>query len=138
MASQRKRSLAQRKSLWTLVVGNSLEILGELPHLQKEIDELRAVEKEVLALSAKQARYRARSQELTKKLRALGKKGDNLRSRIGASIRGRFGFSHSKLIQFGFKPHRGGVKLARELATLSTPGETTPQDARAEEEGDAP
>ena len=50
----------------------------------------------------------------------LSKKADNLRGRIGASIRGQYGFSHMRLMQLGFRPHRGGIKLQRELADLVT------------------
>jgi uncharacterized protein YhaN len=134
MAAPRKRSLAHRKSRWSLVVDNSHLILEDMPHVQPDIDELKALEKEILALSAKQARYNAKLREMNQKIRALAKKADNLRSRIGASVRGKYGFSHARLIQLGFKPHRGGLKLERELAALSASGETVPGDAPPSEE----
>ena len=133
MAAPRKRSLAERKSRWTTVVRNSHLILEDMPHMQPQIDELAALEKEIMALSAKQARYSARLREITLKLRVLGKQADNLRGRIGASIRGQYGFSHTRLIQLGFRPHRSRLKLDRELAAL---GVDAPQDLVPEPEGD--
>ena len=134
MAAPRKRSLADRKSRWSLVVGNSHLILEDMPHLQPEIDELRALEKEILTLSTKQARYTSKLRETTLKRRVLAKQADNLRSRIGASMRGKFGFSHMRLIQLGFKPHRSRHKLERELAALQASGETVPEGAPPPEE----
>jgi hypothetical protein len=119
MAARRKRSLADRKQQWGLVVDNSHLILEDMPHMRSEIDELRAMEKEILALSAQQARLNAKLRGLTLKIRVLAKKADNMRGRIGSSIRGHYGFSHTRLIQLGFRPHRGGIKLQRELADLS-------------------
>lgn len=137
MAAPRKRSLADRKGRWSLVVGNSHLILEDMPHIRQEIDELRALEKEILALSAKQARYNAKLREMTQKRRVLAKQADNLRSRIGASIRGKFGFSDMRLIQLGYKPHRSRLKLERELANLPASGEPVPEEVPpSEEEGD--
>ena len=133
MAAPRKRSLAERRSRWTVVVRNSHLILEDMPHMQPQIDELGALEKEVAALSAKQARYTARLREVTLKLRVLAKQADNLRGRIGASIRGQYGFSHSRLTRLGFKPHRSQLKLGRELAAL---GVDAPQDLMPEPEGE--
>jgi hypothetical protein len=83
-------------------------------------------------------RVNAKLRELTAKIRVLAKKADNMRSRIGASIRGQYGFSHTRLIQLGFKPHRSKLKLERELAELSTSGANVPGQAPPpEEEGDA-
>ena len=137
MAAPRRRSLADRKSRWSLVVGNSHLILEDMPHIQPEIEELRALEKEILALSVKQARYNAKLREMTRKRSVLAKQADNLRSRIGASIRGKFGFSDTRLIQLGFKPHRSRLKLERELAGLPASGEAVPEDVPpSEEEGE--
>lgn len=133
MASPRKRSLAERQRRWNVVVRNSHLILEDMPHIQPEIDELSALEKKISALSAKQARYTSKLREITLALRVLAKQADNLRGRIGASIRGQYGFSHSRLGQLGFKPHRSRLKLDRDLAAL---GGTAPQDVVPEPEGD--
>jgi hypothetical protein len=134
MAARRKRSLAERKQSWSRVVDNSYLILEDMPHMQGEIGELKELHKEILALSAKQARMVAKLRELTLKIRVLSKKADNLRGRIGASIRGQYGFSHMRLMQLGFRPHRGGIKLERELADLAAREETIPKGAPPSEE----
>lgn len=136
MAAPRRRSLADRKGRWSLVVGNSHLVLEDMPHIQPEIEELRALEKEILSLSAKQARYNAKLREMTRKRRVLAQQADNLRSRIGASIRGKYGFSDMRLIQLGFKPHRSRFKLERELAELPASAETVLEDVPPSEEGD--
>jgi len=100
------KSLAERKRRWGLLIGNRKRILEELPHLAGDLEDLEAVEKEVAALLARQAQYISKTREITKKLRSLAKKGDNLRGRVGAGIRWKYGFTADALVGFGFTPHR--------------------------------
>jgi len=48
----------------------------------------------------------AQSQALTAKMRALAKRGDHIRGRVGAAVKSRFGFDSTELIQCGFKPRQ--------------------------------
>jgi len=124
------KSLAERKRRWSLLVGNRKRILAELPHLVGDLEDLEAVEKEVVALLARQAQYVAKTREITKKLRSLATKGDNLRGRIGAGIRWKHGFGSDALIGYGFTPRR------RKRRAEDEPGEVA--DLPGEEEPAAP
>jgi hypothetical protein len=106
MPVSKGKSLADRKRRWGLLVDNRKRILAELPHLAGDLEDLEAVEKEVAALLARQAQYISKTREITKKLRSLAKRGDNLRGRIGAGIRWKYGFTADGLVGFGFTPHR--------------------------------
>jgi hypothetical protein len=119
----RKRSLAQRKYLWGIVTRNFEVVQEEVPHLRQEVGDLEALDNEVSALLALQAQYQAKSQEITKKIRVLSKQADNLRGRIGAGLRGHFGFTSQILVKLGFKTYRTRHKLERELEDLARDAE---------------
>lgn len=138
MASSRRRAFADRKLRWDTVIGHGSQILEILPYLEPEMNELKAISEEVRALRAEQSHHLAQARMITRKISDLGKQGDNVRGRIGASLRGRFGFSALKLIQFGFKPHPNRLKFAEERE-IPSPAQATaaPQEADPQQEGDA-
>ncbi|HEV8581031.1 MAG TPA: hypothetical protein VGX68_18350 [Thermoanaerobaculia bacterium] len=128
----KNRSLADRRLRWATVIRNFQNFSGEIPHLQKDVDELKILDAEVLALAAEQARYRARTQEITKRIRVLSKQADNTRGRIGSALRAHFGFTSAVLIQLGFKPLPSRDRLARDLETLESPspvGNVPPEES---------
>ena len=100
------KSLANRTQRWHLASEGARELLADAPQFQKDLDELRDLAKEINVLQAKQAYHQSQSQMATAKLRALAKRGDHIRGRIGAAIRSRFGFDATELIQCGFTPRK--------------------------------
>jgi hypothetical protein len=133
MPVSKGKSLADRKRRWGLLVDNRKRILAELPHLAGDLEDLEAVEKEVAALLARQAQYIAKTREITKKLRSLAKRGDNLRGRIGAGIRWKYGFTADGLVGFGFTPHRSKRRAEDEPGEVADlPGEEEPAAPQAE------
>ena len=104
MSSAQRRSRAERQRRWDLVISGRQRILQHLPHLDGDLSDLESIQKDVRSLVAKQAYYLGKAREVTAKIQALAKRGDRLRGRIGASLRGRHGFDAMALIQYGFKP----------------------------------
>ena len=84
MPYSKDRSLAQRRLRWYRITSNRRRIVEELPHLVGDLDELAATDKEIAALLARQSTYATKAREITAKIRALAKKADNLRGRIGS------------------------------------------------------
>jgi hypothetical protein len=117
----KKRSLAERRLRWQTVITNFRVFQDEVPHLEKDVDELRTLAEEVMALSAQQAQYRARLREITNRIGVLGKQADNLRGRIGSALRAHLGFTSQDLIQLGFRPLPSRDRLTRDLELLETP-----------------
>lgn len=109
MPSSQRRSRPERQRRWILLISNRQRILENLPHLAEDLSELESTQKNVQSLIAKQAYYLGKTREVTAKLRALGKRGDRLRGRIGASLRGQHGFDALELIAYGFKPRRAKI-----------------------------
>jgi hypothetical protein len=106
MPSSQRRSRPERQRRWELLTANRQRILENLPHLDEDLSELEAIQKNVSSLIAKQVYYQGKAREVTTKLRLLTKRGDRLRGRIGASLRGEHGFDAMELIAYGFKPRR--------------------------------
>ena len=103
------RSLSGRISRWRVLFQNTREILPEVPHLEGDLQELRGITDEVSVLRAQRMTQEAKLREITLKIRKLSKKGDSIRGRIGASLKGKYGFDSLLLIQFGFTPRQKGI-----------------------------
>jgi hypothetical protein len=78
--------------------------LAEMPQVQPIAAELEALIAEVRAIDNEQEVARMRFRELTRRRRDAEKKGEALRRRAAAHLRGTFGFTSEQLIQFGINP----------------------------------
>jgi hypothetical protein len=105
MATARK-SLAERSLRWSKVSEKGADLTAEMPELGEAVDELRSLPQEVTALTAQQSHHMAQARILTSKIGALAKRADHVRGRIGASLRGKYGFDARELISYGFKPRK--------------------------------
>jgi hypothetical protein len=139
MASN-NRSLSTRIARWRVLFDNTQEILPEVPHLEGDLQELRGIADEVSALRAERLIQEMKLREITLKIRKLSKKADSIRGRIGASLKGRFGFDSLLLIQFGFTPRTKGIDRDPKLSAedearfAQGPATTAPSPAPAGEE----
>ncbi|HSS50687.1 MAG TPA: hypothetical protein VLX28_17245 [Thermoanaerobaculia bacterium] len=131
MPSSQGRSLAQRRGRWNLIILSRKAIAEKLPNLVEDLDDLESVDKEIGTLSAKQAYYLAKVRETTRQLRTLSQRGDRLRGRIGASLRGRHGFDSLELIRYGFTPRRHNKPLEESSGPVD-PREEFPGEKKAE------
>lgn len=132
MPSSQRRSRPERQRRWHLLVSNRQRILENLPHLDEDLGELESVQKNVQSLIAKQAYYLGKTREVTAKLRLLTKRGDRLRGRIGASLRGRHGFDALELIAYGFKPRRAKISLEEKASLGEDPTDGVSGDVPSE------
>jgi hypothetical protein len=123
--------MGERNRRWSLVSENAPALLEEMPELRESVEELRGLVQEVGAVTAQQTHHMAQARILTARLRALAKRADQIRGRIGASLRGRHGFDSPELIRYGFKPREWVKKnhVDRELELE--------REARAATEGTA-
>jgi len=132
MAKVRK-SMGERSLRWSQVTQRSGDLVTEMPELRESVEELRELSLEIQALDAKQAHHIAEARVLTAKIRALAKRADHLRGRVGASLRGKHGFDSRVLIRYGFKPRewvkkdRADRELEREREASAAAGEGEPE-----------
>ena len=126
-----KKSLADRELRWSKVYEQDQDLAAEMPELRGSLDELRATAQEVTDLTAQQRYHAAQAQVLTARIRALAKRADNLRGRVGASLRGKHGFDSPELIRYGFKPRK---QVKQDRADRELEGERKAQPAKETEE----
>lgn len=121
------RSLASRIERWRLLFTNGRSQTAlELPNADRDFAELEKLYQEVVALQAERAVHQAKVRELTSRIRALSRVADRIRGRIGAHLRGQYGFDSHDLIRFGFRPRRPASFASREeeqaaLAAMAEP-----------------
>jgi hypothetical protein len=102
-----KRSLADRMMRWRALITNGKQKFpDEVPQAVPDLEELERVTAEVWRLSCEQKRLAADLRVTTQRAQELGRHADRLRGRIGAALRGQFGFTSTKLREFGFKPRK--------------------------------
>ena len=99
-----RRSMGERSHRWRHVTASSEDLLADIPALRESVEELREVSVEVQKLETLQVQHLAEARVLTSKIRALAKRADHLRGRVGASLRGKHGFDSPVLSRYGFKP----------------------------------
>lgn len=114
------RSLSARIARWRNLFNNSQEFLAEVPHIEEGLQELRGIVDEVSALRAERMVQERKLREITLKIRMLSRQGDRIRGRIGASLKGRFGFDSLLLIQFGFTPRKTAPDREAKLSPPSS------------------
>jgi hypothetical protein len=113
---------------WRLISDNVKPHLTEMPQVQPIAAELEALIGEIQTLDNEQEITRGRLRELTRRRREAEKRGENLRRRIAAHLRGTFGFTSEQLIQFGVNPRPTATRRASRK----------PDEAKAPAESPAP
>src|SRR6185295_7072916 len=78
-------------------------LLAEMPHLRELHTQLEAIIARSEELNARIEALKAESQEINRTREELATTGDDLRNRLGATLRTVYGFRSEKLIEFGLK-----------------------------------
>lgn len=125
------RSLVARMRRWRLLAGNAEALLAEVPHIGKEVEDLKDLAEQLTALQAEQVHFRGKVREVTARIRRLAARGDRIRGRVGATLRGRYGFDSAVLIQAGFKPRQSKARLDEEDRNVISPPERPPARPKA-------
>lgn len=112
------KSFAEKVSRWGVTVSNLKEHLPEMPHVADDLAALERMLGQARDLEGQQEDLRGQARELNAQLRELTKQGEKVRSRLGASLQGKFGFTSEALVKFGFKPRPQTVRRKK-----STPDE---------------
>jgi hypothetical protein len=103
----------RRITNWELSSNNLKPHLPEMPHLQPLIEGLDAIIIEAKEIDSGQEKARAQLRELTRRRQDAERKGQEVRRRINAVLRGSFGFTSEQLIQFGIDPEPQKIPRAR-------------------------
>jgi hypothetical protein len=97
-------------------------LLAGMPHLSGEHAELGEFLDEVKILNLRQSDLTGALRQVTRLRRAAELRGQDLRSRVAAQIRGKLGFTNQELLKFGIAPRRKALRRRSEDPS----GTTTP------------
>jgi hypothetical protein len=81
-------------------------LLEQMPHLAAEHTELEAFLDEVKTLNVRQNDLTGALRQVVQRRREAELRGQDLRSRVAAQIRGKLGFKNGELLKFGITPRR--------------------------------
>ncbi len=89
---------------WDLTSTNLKPHLADMPQVQPLQIEMAGLVVEARDVDSRQEAARGLARDLTRQRQDIEKRGDALRRRIAAHLRGTFGFTSEQLIQFGINP----------------------------------
>jgi len=95
---------SQKIRSWDLLNENIKPYLPEMPQVQPLQTELQGVVDEGRALNNEQEQARARLRDIVQRRRELERRGEIIRRRVEAHLRGTYGYTSELLIGFGVKP----------------------------------
>ncbi len=119
------KSSAERTTRWDVMVSNLKPSLPEMPFVADDLDELEEVLAQTRALEALKADLRSQARQASAKIKTMLRKGDRLRSRLGANLKGKLGFSDPTLAKYGIRP-RSTVVRRRKAGGTPPPAERIP------------
>ena len=126
----RKASVfARRMNKWELVSVNLKPHLEEMPFLQPIVAELDGLIGEAKAVDTEQELARQTLSDATHKRQELERRGETLRTRLTAHLKGAFGVASDQLIQFGITPRPKAVRRTSGSSAKQQPPTTTSNNA---------
>lgn len=129
------KSLLCRMQDWRSLTDGLRQDLAEFPHLERDTAELEAMYQESLELFEHLRRLRAETGEATARLRSVARRGDMLRTRMGAAIRAVLTYESPQLLRYGLRPRRfrlvdpGPEPIVREEAVAADAAAPSPEPA---------
>ena len=99
-------TLPERIARWKVIVAGLKPLLPELPHLAGLHADLERAISQSEVLDTRSEALKAESREVNRLREETARSGDDLRNRLGASLKTLHGFGSEKLIEFGLQPRR--------------------------------
>jgi hypothetical protein len=97
-----------------LLKGALEPLLGEFPHLNAENAELETFLSEVKSLKQRQEDLTAQLRQIIRLRQEAELRGQDLRGRVAAQLRGKLGFKNETLLKFGIPPRRKAERRKKE------------------------
>jgi hypothetical protein len=122
---RKAEAFAKKIIEWELLNANTKPHLAGMPHLQEIVTAIEALVAEAKGLDSEQEVARGRLQDIIHRRQDVEKRGEALRRRVAAHLKGSFGFSSDELVKFGVRPRPTGPRKRK------APAETPPTPAAA-------
>ena len=97
-------SSAEKLSRWEVLITNAKPALPDMPQLTEDLTALEQKLAEVRTLQSRQEDLRSQARAMRQQIATVSKDGERARSRLGASLKGKYGFENEALVKYGFKP----------------------------------
>ena len=125
------QSYAEKFSRWEVLITNGKPALPDMPHLTDDVTALDQKLGQVRNLQSRLEDLRSQARAIRQEIQVAARDGEKVRTRVGASLKGKYGFENEALVKYGFKPRpqvvrrRGTNKPTEEPPPTSQP-ETKP------------
>ena len=120
---RRANSFAAKVINWELIRTNIQPHLVEMPHARPLLTELEGVITEARELDSIQEVARGQLRDLTRRRQEVEQRGEKLRNRLAAHLKGSFGFTSEQLIQFGINPRPRVIRRKKPAEPATPPPE---------------
>lgn len=98
------QSKAEKFSRWEILLTNHKPEDEEALHAKADLTELGTKLTEVRGLESRQEDLRSQARELVSRIQVVAKEGEKIRGRLGAHLKGKYGFESEVLVKYGFRP----------------------------------
>ena len=114
---RKSQTFAKKITEWELLNANMKPHLAEMPHLQEIVTAIETLIAEAKGLDSEQEVARGRLQDIVHRRQDVEKRGETLRRRAAAHLKGSFGFASDELVKFGVRPRPTGPRKRKAPAT---------------------
>jgi hypothetical protein len=94
-----------------------------MPQMGADLTALEQMLGEVRSLESRKEDLRSQARDLARQIKVAAQDGEKIRSRLGSTLKGRFGSESDSLVKYGFKPR---TLVRRKKTDPSTPPPQSP------------
>lgn len=123
-------SYAEKFSRWQLLITNGKTEVPDIPHVAEDLAALEQKLGDVLALESRQEDLRSQARNVGKQIRDSAREGEKIRARLGATLKGKYGFDSESLVKYGFRPRPQTLRRRAKQPAEQPPEETPNQTSR--------
>jgi len=107
------QSYAEKHSRWQVLITNAKPGVPDMPYIETDVTALEQKLGDVRALESKQEDLRSQVRDLVKQIQTATREGEKIRNRLGATMKGKYGFQSDTLVKYGFSPGRRTFAVER-------------------------
>jgi hypothetical protein len=115
------QSYAEKHSRWQVLITNSKPGVPDMPYIETDVTALEQKLGDVRALESKQEDLRSQVRDLVKQIQTATREGEKIRNRLGATLKGKYGFQSDALVKYGFKPRPQNIRRPSKPTTEPPP-----------------
>jgi outer membrane murein-binding lipoprotein Lpp len=121
------QSYAEKHSRWQVLITNAKPNVPDMPYIDSDVTALSQKLDDVRALESKQEDLRSQVRDLVKQIQTATRDGEKIRSRLGATLKGKYGFQSDALVKYGFKPRPQSIRRTASKPTPEPPPAGQPE-----------